>query len=107
MSTTDHVGIAAHRAPPPPLDLHGAFLRRLDFSGFSFRDANLSRADLSGALLRRADLANADLRQTVLRGADLTDVVNLTVDQLREAVIDDDTRLPDYIDAALLHRARR
>ena len=92
----------ATRPNAPRLDLHGAFLRRLDFSGFSMRGANLAGADLSGASLQRADLEGADLRGTVLRGADLTDVANLTIEQLMSAVIDDRTRLPTYIDAARL-----
>ncbi|WP_372424183.1 pentapeptide repeat-containing protein [Salinarimonas chemoclinalis] len=86
----------------PRLDLHGAFLRRLDFSEFSMRGANLAGADLSNASLQRADLKGADLRGTVLRGTDLTEVANLTVEQLMSAVVDDRTRLPTYIDAASL-----
>ncbi len=84
------------------LDIHGAFVRRTDLSGASLRGANMAGADATNAILRGADLSNAILRGTVLRGADLTDVKNLTVEQLSEAIIDDDTILPSYIDRTKL-----
>ena len=88
---------ASQTRPLPQIDVHGAFIRRTDFSGASLRGANLSFADASGALFRGADFAGAKLTGTVLRGADLTDARNLTAGQLAEAVIDGSTRLPDYI----------
>jgi uncharacterized protein YjbI with pentapeptide repeats len=82
------------------LDLHGAFLRGADLSFTKLRRAKLAGADLSRATLRGSDLAGADLRGTILRGADLTDVTNLTPEQLAHALIDETTRLPDYLAAA-------
>jgi uncharacterized protein YjbI with pentapeptide repeats len=79
------------------VDVHGAFLRRTDLSHASLRGANLSRADFTGAILQGADLDGAVMDGTVLRGADLTDARNLTVEQLRKAIIDDTTRLPSYL----------
>jgi uncharacterized protein YjbI with pentapeptide repeats len=76
------------------LDLHGAFLRRTDFSDFNLEGANLSRADFSEASFRGTNFKNANLTGTILRGADLTDATNLTRAQLAAAIIDDRTRLP-------------
>ncbi|MGL5115147.1 MAG: pentapeptide repeat-containing protein [Beijerinckiaceae bacterium] len=79
------------------MDVSGAFLRRTDLSHATLKGANLSRADFTGAILRGADLDGALLNGTILRGADLTDAKNLTVEQLRQAVIDEATRLPSYL----------
>ena len=82
----------------PKLDIHGAFVRRIDLSGASLRDANLSDADAANASFRGADFAGALLRGTSLLGADLSEAKNLTLEQLTEAIIDDRTILPPYID---------
>lgn len=91
----------------PRVDIHGAFVRRIDLSGAILRDANLSNADATGALFTGADFNGARLDGTILRGADLTDARNLTVGQLSEAIIDEDTRLPSHIDRAELVRSSR
>lgn len=85
------------KATVPMLDVHGAFIRRADFSGASLRNANMSGADATGAIFREADFHGARLRGTILRGADLEGARNLTLEQLAEAVIGDHTRLPDYL----------
>jgi uncharacterized protein YjbI with pentapeptide repeats len=82
------------------LDVHGAFLRRTDLSNALLRGANLTRTDFTGAILRGADLQGAVMQGTILRGADLTDAKNLTLDQLRQAVIDETTLLPSYLSLA-------
>lgn len=79
------------------MDVRGAFLRRTDLSFASLRGANMSRADFTGAILKGADLEGAIMKGTILRGADLTDARNLTVEQLRQAVIDETTHLPSYL----------
>lgn len=84
------------------LDVHGAFIRRTDLSRASLKGANLTDADATNANFRGADFENAVLRGTILRGADLSDAKNLTVDQLSDAIIDDKTILPDYIDRSAL-----
>jgi uncharacterized protein YjbI with pentapeptide repeats len=84
------------------LDIHGAFVRRTDLSGISLRGANMAGADATNAILRGADFNNAVLRGTILRGADLSGAENLTIEQLSEAIIDDDTILPSYIDRTKL-----
>jgi uncharacterized protein YjbI with pentapeptide repeats len=84
------------------LDIHGAFVRRTNLSGASLRGANMTRADATNAILRDVDFQGAVLSGTILRGADLTGAKNLTIDQLSEAIIDDRTILPKYIDRAKL-----
>ena len=64
------------------LDIHGAFVRRADFSGTSLRRANLAHADATNASFREADFEGAVLTGTILRGADLTGAKNLTIEQL-------------------------
>ncbi len=93
------------RTAAPTLDIHGAFVRRTDLSGASLRGANMSGADATNAIFRGVDFKDALLRGPVLRGADLTGAKNLTIEQLSEAVIDDDTVLPNYIDRARLREA--
>jgi uncharacterized protein YjbI with pentapeptide repeats len=87
-------------ANAPTLKLDGAFIRRTDLSGASLRGANLSRADASGAIFRNADFAGALLKDAILKGADLTGARNLTEEQLAEAIIDESTRLPTYVNRA-------
>ncbi len=88
-----------------PLDIHGAFIRRTDFSGASLRGANLANADAANASFRYADFAGANLTGTILRGSDLTGAKNLTPEQLSAAIIDDRTILPVYIDITRLRGA--
>ncbi len=77
------------------LDVQGAYLRRTDLSHAKLERANLSGADFSNAVLRDADFKNAILEGTILRGADLTGAKNLTKEQLRKAILDPKTKLPD------------
>jgi uncharacterized protein YjbI with pentapeptide repeats len=77
------------------VDLHGAFLRRTDLSSASLKHANLTEADFTNAIFRGADFEGATLDGTILRGADLTGAKNLTLAQLRRAVVDATTKLPD------------
>jgi uncharacterized protein YjbI with pentapeptide repeats len=79
------------------LDVHGAFLRHTDFSHANLEDANLSGADFTNARFRGANFKNANLAGTILRGADLTGATNLTREQIKAAIIDDGTLLPDSV----------
>lgn len=89
----------------PVVNLRGAFIRRTDFSDTNFRGADLSRVDAIGALFRNSDFRDARLDGMNLSGADLTGAKNLTAQQLSRAIIDEHTRLPDYIDRAQLNEA--
>lgn len=80
------------------LDLHGAFVRRTDWSGTSLRGANMTGTDAANAIFRNSDFGGAVLDGAILRGADLSGARNLTIAQLSRAVIDKDTILPSYID---------
>lgn len=90
-----------------PLNLTGAFIRRTDLTNAVLVGANLTRADLTRAIARNADFKDARLEKTILRGTDLTGARNLTVRQLAHAVIDEETKLPDYIDRSALERLQR
>ena len=79
------------------LDLRGAYLRRTDLSGAKLEQANLSMADFSNADFREADFKDAILDGTILKGANLTGAKNLTKDQLRKAILDPKTKLPDEL----------
>lgn len=79
------------------LNLAGARIRKTDLSFADLSRANLSRADLSYAILRGANLFDAVLDGTILVGADLRGARNLTWTQLRKAVLDDSTMLPEYL----------
>ena len=78
-------------------DVEGAYLRRTDLTGANLEGANLSRADFSNAIFRGANFRGAVMEGTILKGADLTDAKNLTLGQLKSAVIDRNTKLPDYL----------
>jgi len=90
-----------------PLALRGAFIRRTTLDRAQLVGADLSRADMTGASARDADFKDAKLVKTILRGTDLTGAKNLTVAQLSEAVIDETTKLPDYIDRRAVKQAQR
>ena len=77
------------------LDLRGTFIRRTDLSFASLVGANLSDADCTNAIFRGANFKNAILKGTVLKGADLSGARNLTRDQLRQAITDENTILPE------------
>ena len=93
---------AAEALEKPTLDIHGAFVRRTDLSGASLRHANLAHADATGAIFRGADFLGTNLDGTILVGADLTDARNLTIEQLKAAILDETTLLPSYIDRSAL-----
>ena len=76
------------------LDVRGAYLRRTDLSSANLERANLSQADFTNAIFRGANFKDAILEGTILKGADLTDAKNLTSAQLKEAILDKDTKLP-------------
>ena len=59
--------------------------------------AILAGADLRGADLQGADLHGANLQEAQLQGVDLSGAIGLTLQQVESAVIDEKTRLPDYL----------
>jgi uncharacterized protein YjbI with pentapeptide repeats len=63
----------------------------------NFNSANLSNANLKGAKLDRAAFIGANLAGTNLRKASLDGAIGITCEQIKSAMIDENTRLPDYI----------
>ena len=90
----------------PRLDLHGAYVPGTSLRRAILHDANLAGTNASFVDFRDADFLDANLNGTVLLGANLAGAKNLTLEQLSEAIIDDATILPDYIDRAALASAR-
>lgn len=91
---------------PHRIRLQNVFLRRTDWTGADLTEANFAGSDFKNANFTDADFARANLDGTILVGADLTGARNLTVDQLSRAVLDETTRLPDYIDRSAVAAAR-
>jgi uncharacterized protein YjbI with pentapeptide repeats len=94
------------------VDLEDADLSRADLHGSDFKKANLSRANLKEANLitSRFNLVNfqeakflktkvyrADFSDAILIGADFSNAEGLNCEQIKSAVIDESTVLPDYI----------
>ncbi len=84
------------------IDLKGANLREVELSGAVLQNVNLRDADLYLVSLNNADLSGTNFKGTILldtdlRGADLRGAVNLTADQVRWALIDSTTSLPEYL----------
>ena len=94
------------------INLDNAYLRGADFSKSilshanfmnttlahsNFNSANLSKANLKGANLSEADFNGAKLTGADLTGADLNSAASITCEQIKSGVIDENTRLPDYI----------
>ena len=82
--------------------LERSVLRNSDFRESNLRRANLDgadlcRADLSGADLRDASLVSAFLKRADLTGADLSSAHGLTDAQLRDAIGDESTKLPENL----------
>jgi uncharacterized protein YjbI with pentapeptide repeats len=74
-----------------------AMLAHSHFYNANLSKANLSKANLKGAILIGADLEGADLTGADLAGANLNRAENINCEQIKSAVIDENTRLPDYI----------
>jgi hypothetical protein len=76
-------------------DLSEAQLQKAYLIGAQLQGADLAEAQLQKAYLVGAQLQKAYLRKAQLQGADLTVVENLTQDQINEACIDENTKLPE------------
>ena len=75
--------------------LKRANLRGVDLSGANLREANLEEAQMEGAVLSETNLEGSNLR-----GANLMQASGLTRKQIESALVDEKTRLPDYLRAA-------
>jgi uncharacterized protein YjbI with pentapeptide repeats len=77
--------------------LEGTNLLEARLEGADLVGAHLEGAVFLGAHLKGADLMGADLRGTDLRWADLRWATGLTQKQIDSAIIDENTKLPDYL----------
>lgn len=75
-------------------DLYQANLIGANLHRATFYQANLTQANLMGANFLEANLSDVKLEGTILTGAK-----NLELQQIRKALGDRTTRLPDYIEA--------
>ncbi len=84
-------------------DLTKANLKRATLKGAIFSseanltDADLTDADFSEAILNKTIFSKAKLRGAYFGGADLSGAINLTQEQISEAITDENTKLPDYL----------
>lgn len=83
-------------------DLRDAYLFQTDLSESELYEADLRGADLREANLHGAKFGNLDRLwpdspKTDLRGTDLTNVVGLTWNQIECALVDEETKLPEYL----------
>ena len=76
-------------------DLRGTHLARADLEGANLGIAQLKGADLRGAQLKGADLMGAQLARADLKGANLENITDLTQEQIKEAILDENTQLPE------------
>jgi uncharacterized protein YjbI with pentapeptide repeats len=104
------------------VNFSGADLRQASIRYSDLSQANLQKASLNGATLIEVDLRHANLAQADLSGitfgnwvkidganlkgarlgsSRLMNARGLTCKQIQEAVIDDKTRLPDYLESCL------
>src|SRR5215468_9202895 len=84
-------------------NLTAANLAEADLAKANLHRADLPRADLAEANLDRANLAEADLKaanltKANLTKADLAETRGLTCDQIRDAITDNETKLPTGLD---------
>ncbi len=86
-------------------DLSDCFLLATQLQGADLDYTDLRGARLPMTNLYRADLAHAKLDGARFENVDLRGALNLMIDQLKVAEIDEFTTLPDYIDAAALAAA--
>ena len=88
-------------------NLEGANLQRAELTGANLERAQLTRANLNNSDLRKADLTGVNLQGANLvnanfRGTYLDRVGTLTCAQIESAAIDDQTKLPIYMQYHLI-----
>mgnify|MGYP003790040425 CR=1 FL=1 len=78
-------------------NLENANLEGANLRGANLRWANLKNTNLKNANLVRTDLMQAELQDTLLEGANLKMAEGLTSDQLKGAITDAKTVLPELL----------
>lgn len=100
------VGAHLEEAELDSAHLEGARLVSANLKGAVLNDAHLEEASLTdahmeGAYLVGAHLRGVSLHRAHLQGASLEGATGLTLDQIKKANIDAETKLPDYIQLAI------
>lgn len=86
------------------MDLRGATLENANLREANLQEANLENVELTGARLQGTNLKGANLRRANLGSYDgavdqrSPGVKGLTADQLNSAIIDGETRPPEYLE---------
>ena len=70
------------------------------------RKAYISEAGLIRAFLRRVDLRGAKLSEAKLSEADLMSGMDITEEQIESAMMNDATKIPDYLEAPATRNKR-
>jgi hypothetical protein len=78
-------------------NLDRAHLERALLHGANLQGTFLWGTHLEGTKLRRVEMNGAIFGKTHMEGADLREATGLTWEQLADAIIDDKTKLPDYL----------
>ncbi len=78
---------------------HNQRLGKRDLRNYRLQGLHLSEANFSGFDLRGADLRDAILDRADLRSAGLIDAIGLTMEQLQQTIIDENTKavIPEKI----------
>jgi uncharacterized protein YjbI with pentapeptide repeats len=75
-------------------DLTDADLFRAEANQLDLRQADLTRTNFANAQLRGAVFGSTKFQSTVFSGADLTDAVGISLEDLKNCIITEETRLP-------------
>ncbi len=89
-------------------NLERARLQEVNLQGAQLENANVKNCNLMESNLQSANFQNADIQgsqfnedvmfaQANLKGANLSDASGLNVMQIKSAVVDQDTKLPEYL----------
>lgn len=87
-------------------NLGEANLEGAELDAANLRWADLSKANLKGAVLYETYLENAGLGRAHLEQADLRESSGLTPEQINNAIIDEHTLLPEYLERDTFGRVR-
>ena len=79
------------------LNLENSNLEDVNLTSSSISQTNLKNINFQNGILKNSILKNVNLKGANLKGANLNLSYNLTCDQIESAIIDKNTRLPDYI----------
>lgn len=90
MDDADMEGVILHG-----VDCTKTEMKRANLANANLQNACLRKADLRGAVLMGADVKGVDFEFTHLEGANLEGAINLTREQLRDAITSAETRLPE------------